>query len=1014
MAILLVTVGLLSGVALDLRLRHELDRNSRERLSHKFWEDLSNFDRRTKALQQAATIITAGKKFYDHVITRQQLDFDRIETYNRPPAWLPEPEVMKNFPQISHALLIDQLGMVSEAYNHNGVATPQALLHPSAELLQMSKDKNLLATADHRPYLVTSHSLDHEQGRTLATLMLATIIDDRFLQDSVSPQEDNQILALINGVDQQIIASSTPELLAAGSKLRETTNRYRVIEQASLDYNSYKGAILFAALSPAGVPASAQSVILNSSRRQNALLALVLTMTAVLASYLTSGKIQGLCRQLQRIKGLTIKKTCDSLLKGDELNLLSSCIENIRAAVPAAIDQACLQTKNNSLDTIRNAYFAVITIDQDKRISSWNPAAEAIFGWPAKKVLGKKLPDLIFPNKHCVAFEIGIPGYITKGDTSLFNKQFKKQALHCDGHRFPLELSVSPIDIDYNTSYIVYARDVTEWELREARAKNTYQNQRIINSILTISMEAIPLQEQLQHALNNILQMKDIELLPQGAILLTDEESNTLSIVAHQNFSREQLAQCKRIPFDQCQCGRAATTRQIQFIDTADDHDPEHPGMSPHGHYCVPLFSGDDVHGVIALYVADGHQKTKEETNLLLAIANILAGLIERKKIEDQLYNLIDNLKQTIDKLENEKKFSESIIQSLSNGLMVLDLDGRIISCNPNGKQLLKSFATDIEGKKLSEIFGDAAAHILTDISQSLPQKNDELALRTSKGHERTLGFTIAARDDANNNTVGIIVSFTDITGIKQIRKEMEKMNRLSTIAEIASAVAHEVRNPLAGIKTMSQSIDENLAKNDEKKEYIRRIINQVDRLNELLTDFFTYARPPKPSKAKTSLAGIINDIKPLINARLLKNHITFREDYDPNLPEIIADPSQIQQIFLNLILNSIDAIGQKGSIEIKAKQPDAVMLENYSITFPGLSTSTEQVVVHFKDTGSGIPDEIADKVFEPFFTTKHDGAGLGLSIVYRIMQENNASIYIDTGAEEGTTFIMFFEADAK
>ena len=148
----------------------------------------------------------------------------------------------------------------------------------------------------------------------------------------------------------------------------------------------------------------------------------------------------------------------------------------------------------------------------------------------------------------------------------------------------------------------------------------------------------------------------------------------------------------------------------------------------------------------------------------------------------------------------------------------------------------------------------------------------------------------------------------------------MEKMNRFSTIAEIASAVAHEVRNPLAGIRTMSQVIDEQLAADAPHKEYTRRIIKQVDRLNELLTDFFTYARPPVPKRRAVPLRRIIEEIKPLVHSRLTKTGVTLLEEYEEKLPDIFADPSQIQQVFLNLFLNSLAALRREdGKIAIKS-----------------------------------------------------------------------------------------------
>jgi signal transduction histidine kinase len=243
-------------------------------------------------------------------------------------------------------------------------------------------------------------------------------------------------------------------------------------------------------------------------------------------------------------------------------------------------------------------------------------------------------------------------------------------------------------------------------------------------------------------------------------------------------------------------------------------------------------------------------------------------------------------------------------------------------------------------------------------------------------------------------------------------RQEIEKMNRLSTVAEIASAVAHEVRNPLAGIKTMSQSIEENIDDDDDNKEYIKRIIKQVDRLNQLLSEFFTYAKPGEPKKTRTSLIDIINDTKPLIQSKLDKKNIKLSEHYQKGLPHIFADQNQIQQVFLNLMLNSIDALEHKGAIEIQADRLRQDERKNYIKVFPALRKDCEYIVVHFKDNGIGMTPEVAEKVFEPFFTTKHNGSGLGLSIVYRILKENNAAIYVDC-AESGTTaFKMFLEAD--
>jgi signal transduction histidine kinase len=183
-----------------------------------------------------------------------------------------------------------------------------------------------------------------------------------------------------------------------------------------------------------------------------------------------------------------------------------------------------------------------------------------------------------------------------------------------------------------------------------------------------------------------------------------------------------------------------------------------------------------------------------------------------------------------------------------------------------------------------------------------------------------------------------------------------------------------------------------------------------VDRLNELLTDFFTYARPPVPKRRQVPLRRIIEEIKPLVHSRLTKNKVTLLEEYEERLPDIFADPSQIQQVFLNLFLNSLAALRRDdGKIAIKSSYIGTARNSADLDKCPWLRPDIPYVTVYFSDNGSGMDPEVMEKIFEPFFTTRHDGSGLGLSIVYRILKENDAGIVVKSEPGQGTTFIIYF-----
>jgi len=401
---------------------------------------------------------------------------------------------------------------------------------------------------------------------------------------------------------------------------------------------------------------------------------------------------------------------------------------------------------------------------------------------------------------------------------------------------------------------------------------------------------------------------------------------------------------------------------------------------------------------------------------MLRALGNILAGVIQRKTIEQQRQRLIRKQQAMINHVSNERKFTESIIQSINAGLIICNRKEEIISINQHGRRILGQFIRQKEANDLkAEHFRTIPAiQLMFEFRTVQPDQVNELTQVNKQGEKRTLQYCVVPREDASGKRIGSIIQFRDITETVHLRMEMEKMNRLSTVAEIASAVAHEVRNPLAGIKTMSQAIEENCAEGDENREYITRIIRQVDRLNDLLSDFFTYAKPGEARKKSISIPQTVQEIEHLFKARLFSRNIVLEEFYQENLPNISADPNQLQQVLLNLMLNAIDAIGSKGTIRIRAQLADPEILETKKDLFPDLKKDTSYVMMHFQDTGKGMSPEIEAKAFEPFFTTKHNGTGLGLATVFRIVNGNDGFITIDPRSERGVCFILLFESAAQ
>ncbi len=549
-------------------------------------------------------------------------------------------------------------------------------------------------------------------------------------------------------------------------------------------------------------------------------------------------------------------------------------------------------------------------------------------------------------------------------------------------------------------------------DLSSLSQKPGYQN--ILIDILRTALEPLPLKAKITRIFDYLLSLSSLHLGAKTALFIVDHDLDSFDLHISRGFSASEATTCKTIKLGLCHCGQTGKSGKITFFKILPPLVGNTRESAPYsGNYCVPIIKDSQILGVLTLYVTPRHKHSAATEELFEAVANILAVIIESQQMDQQLIQLVNDLRGSIINLREEKKFSESIIQGLNHGLIVADLDGKIRKSNPVAQSIFKPYVKLLDGEYLSDIIGDSAsAELLVTTPIDAGHMEKELAFVTPTRDKKIIGYSNVPREDARGKKVGVIISLSDISELKYVRKEMEKMNRLSTVAEIASAVAHEVRNPLAGIKIMAQSIEEESKDNSEHLECAQRIIRQVDRLNELLSDFFSYARPAEPNKRPTSLNSIVSETMPLINNRLSKNHITLAEDISDQLPRIIADPHQVQQVFLNLFLNAIDAIREQGHIEIFAAFLTPSMLKFYKKKHPALLSDDKYVVLRFTDNGTGMPAHVAEQVFEPFFTTKTSGAGLGLAIVYRTLKENDAEIVLDSKEGKGTTFTIFFRAD--
>jgi signal transduction histidine kinase len=229
---------------------------------------------------------------------------------------------------------------------------------------------------------------------------------------------------------------------------------------------------------------------------------------------------------------------------------------------------------------------------------------------------------------------------------------------------------------------------------------------------------------------------------------------------------------------------------------------------------------------------------------------------------------------------------------------------------------------------------------------------------------------------------------------LKRSKSYIRRADRLASLGTLTAGLAHEIRNPLVAIKTLTQLLPERLDDEEFRTQFLKIASGEVDRISSLVNELLDFARPSDPKWALEDINTILDGMMLLISTETKKKLITIIKNYAPNLPPAQIDREQIKQVVLNILLNAIDATSENGKITVKTRsfiKPDG---EPY-------------VQIEFTDTGCGIPGEHLEDIFNPFFTTKATGSGLGLSISNQIVQDHKGYIDVESQLEKGSSFFI-------
>jgi len=387
------------------------------------------------------------------------------------------------------------------------------------------------------------------------------------------------------------------------------------------------------------------------------------------------------------------------------------------------------------------------------------------------------------------------------------------------------------------------------------------------------------------------------------------------------------------------------------------------------------------------------------------------------RKIEEQNWKLKEakkELAQTLEQTEHLKSFYESIIQNLKSGLITVGQKMEITHVNKSAEEILGYSKEELLGQSIRTILPEpdqARRCIFREQVEALDLDTghiSQIELVAKDGEHIPVETCFSVITDSFEEIKGLSCIFRDITEERLQEQHMARIERLASLGELAAGVAHEIKNPLAGINGALQVLAQAFPRQSNEREIFTEILKQIKRLDQVVHQLLEFARPKKPDFKSINLIEIINRCLFLVGNRIAEGRIKTKISLDSDHPPLKGDPNLLQQAILNILLNALDAMEPGGTLEIHTCWMDkANSCAKFKCLSPINRTFHSGIRILIKDTGKGIPQEKLDTIFNPFFTTKQKGTGLGLAITHRIIEQHQGSIYVDSNPGKGTIFII-------